>query len=110
MQKIPRLSAISDHLLRQSIQIVAVYIAVGELTAFTEEQILSQWKMLIADTTLAQAKLFIRIIPAEQQCMVCFLKYHPSNKETSCPQCGSVGAKIIAGEEFYLESIKEENE
>jgi Zn finger protein HypA/HybF involved in hydrogenase expression len=48
--------------------------------------------------------------PAEQQCMVCFQKYHPLNKETSCPNCGSVGAKIIAGEEFYLESVEAENE
>ncbi|MBI5961939.1 MAG: hydrogenase maturation nickel metallochaperone HypA [Chloroflexi bacterium] len=110
MPKIPRLSAIIDHLLRQTKHPASVHIAVGELTSFTEEQIRSQWSTLINDTALAQTSLFIRMIPAEQQCMVCFQKYHPSNKETSCPRCGSVGAKIIAGEEFYLDSIKEENE
>jgi Zn finger protein HypA/HybF involved in hydrogenase expression len=39
--------------------------------------------------------------------MACFEKYHPVLVEISCPRCGSVGAKIIAGEEFYLESIEE---
>ena len=110
MPKIPRLSSIIDHLLRQSKLVSSVHIAVGELTSYNEEQIQAQWSTLVRDTTLAQVTLLIRTIPAEQQCMVCFEKYHPLNKETSCPHCGSVGAKIIAGEEFYLESIKEENE
>ena len=110
MPKIPRLSAIIDHLLRQPKRVVAVHIAVGELTSYNEEQIQAQWSMLVRDTALARVTLLIRTIRAEQQCMVCFEKYHPLNKETSCPHCGSVGAKIIAGEEFYLESIKEENE
>jgi Zn finger protein HypA/HybF involved in hydrogenase expression len=103
MQNIPRLSSIVDHLLQQLNPANSVYIAVGELTPYTEEQLHAQWSMLVADTILAQAALVIRLVPAEQQCMVCFQKYHPLNKETSCPQCGSVGAKIIAGEEFYLD-------
>jgi Zn finger protein HypA/HybF involved in hydrogenase expression len=37
--------------------------------------------------------------------MTCFHKYHPTDQELVCPQCGGVGAKIIAGEEFALESI-----
>ena len=110
MPKIPRLSFIIDHLLRQPKRFALVHIAVGELTSYNEEQIHAQWSTLVRDTTLAQSTLLIRTVRAEQQCMVCFEKYHPLNKETSCPRCGSVGAKIIAGEEFYLESIKEENE
>lgn len=66
--------------------------------------------MLTKDTTLSRTTLTIHRVPAEQQCMACFEKYQPLNKETSCPHCGSFGARIIAGEEFYLESLKEENE
>ena len=110
MQQIPRLSSIIEHLLRQPMHVALVHIAVGELTSYSEEQIRAQWSMLVKKTLLENAALNIRMIPAEQQCMVCFQKYHPQNKETSCPICGSVGAKIISGEEFYLESIKEQNE
>jgi Zn finger protein HypA/HybF involved in hydrogenase expression len=110
MQKIPRLSTIVNQLLQKTSHIESAHIAVGELINFDEEVILSQWSDLTKDTNLSQTELTIHRITAQQQCMVCFEKYHPINKETSCPHCGSVGAKIIAGEEFYLESIKEENE
>lgn len=106
MQKNPRLSFIIDHLLRQPKRCTAIHLVVGELIPFSDEQIHAQWSY----TTLAQVMLTIRRAPAQQQCMVCFEKYQPTRAEVSCPQCGSAGAKIITGEEFYLESIEEANE
>jgi Zn finger protein HypA/HybF involved in hydrogenase expression len=106
MQEIQCLTSIIDNLLRQSTHAASVSIAVGELIIFNEEEIHAQWSQLVSDTPLAQSRLTIRRILAEQQCMVCFEKYRPLDKETSCPQCGSVGAKILAGEECYLESIE----
>jgi Zn finger protein HypA/HybF involved in hydrogenase expression len=110
MQKIPRLLVIIDQLLQQPTQPGSVNIAVGELTQFTDEEIRRQWSVLVYNSPLQKAALSIHRIRAEQQCMVCFQRYHPLNQETSCPHCGSVGAKIIKGEEFYLVSTKEENE
>ena len=106
MQKNPRLSAIIDQLLQRPTPPVSVHVVVGELIPFSDGQIFAQWK----DSPLMHVELTIRRILAEQQCMVCFQKYHPLNQETACPHCKSVGAKIIAGEEFYLESTKEQNE
>jgi Zn finger protein HypA/HybF involved in hydrogenase expression len=110
MQKIPRLFTIIDQLLQKPTQPVSVNIAVGELIQFTDEEIRTHWWMQAANSPLANTALNIRRIRAEQQCMVCFQKYHPLNQGTACPHCKSVGAKIIAGEEFFLESIKEQNE
>jgi Zn finger protein HypA/HybF involved in hydrogenase expression len=84
-----------------------IQIALGELFPLAEEQLRLQWDELVKDSPLASTKLYIRIIPAEQQCMVCFQKYHPQNKETACPHCKSMGAKILSGEEFYVETNKE---
>ena len=81
-----------------------IHIALGELFPLTEEQLRIQWKELVKDTLLSESILHVRMIPAEQQCMVCFEKYHPANKETACPTCMSTGAKILAGEEFYVET------
>ena len=103
MPKNPRLSAIIEHLLQRSTYLLSVHIAVGESILWSNEQIYAQW----AESPLAQIPLTIRRVPTEQQCMACFEKYHPMRAEVSCPRCGSVGAKIIAGEEFYLESIEE---
>lgn len=100
----PRLISIVQSLLQQPPRKDSIQIAVGELTEFNEEQLCAQWNELVAQTPFAQIKLNIHIVCAEQQCMVCFLKYHPEQKETACPQCGSVGAKILAGDEFHLVS------
>jgi Zn finger protein HypA/HybF involved in hydrogenase expression len=67
-------------------------------TSFVSNGICLPLKPLLEKTNLS-----IQIVRAEQQCMVCFLVYHPNEKETACPQCKSVGAKIIKGEEFYFE-------
>ena len=103
MNENSRLSAIIDQLLQMPTQILSVHIAVGELVAFGDEQINRQWR----ESPLGQAALKIRRAPAIQQCMTCFEKYHPTQKEVACPHCGGRGAKVISGEEFFLESIEE---
>lgn len=80
----------------------SIQLAIGELI-YDEKEFNKQWQELVSQTPLQNTKINIRIIPAEQQCMVCFLVYHPTKKETACPQCRSVGAKIISGEECYLD-------
>jgi hydrogenase nickel incorporation protein HypA/HybF len=99
----PRLQSIFDQLANHN----SIQIVMGELFPLTEEQLQLQWNALVEKSPFANTKLNIRIVPALQQCMACFEKYHPMNKETVCPYCGSVGAKILSGEEFYLESIPE---
>jgi Zn finger protein HypA/HybF involved in hydrogenase expression len=44
-------------------------------------------------------------VPAELQCQDCFEKYRPTDRELACPKCNGVNTRIIAGEEFALESI-----
>jgi Zn finger protein HypA/HybF involved in hydrogenase expression len=84
-----------------------IRIALGELFPLSEEELRMQWNELVKGTALSESTLHIRMIPAEQQCMVCFEKYHPLNQETACPHCMSAGAKILAGEEFYVETNRE---
>ena len=86
-------------------RITDLHIVMGELATMVDDSIQFYWDM-IAEGTIAQgAKLHFRRVPAELQCMACFTKYNPKEMELVCPNCGSVGAKIIAGEEFSLEAI-----
>ncbi len=86
-------------------RITDVHIVMGELSTMLDDSVQFYWDM-IAEGTIAQgATLHFRRIPAELQCMACFTKYNPKEKELVCPNCGGVGAKIIAGEEFSLEAI-----
>ena len=86
-------------------RITDLHIVMGELASMVDDSIQFYWEIIAKDTIAQHATLHFRRVPAELQCMACFEKYHPNGRELVCPQCGGVGAKIIAGEEFSLEAI-----
>ena len=81
-------------------------IALGEISELNQDFIQKHWSELSQGTPAERARLHFRSIKAEVQCMACFQKYHTVDGRIHCPYCGSYGAKILAGEEFYLESIE----
>jgi len=87
-----------------------IQIAFGEISELDRNIILQQWSALSNDTSLEHAQLRFRLITAEAQCMACFKKYHPVDRTIHCPHCGSFGAKILSGEEFYVEHIEMDSE
>ena len=91
-------------------RIKSLQLALGELSELEPPSIQKHWDELSRGTSAEQAQLQFRSIQGEVQCMACFAKYHPRDGEIHCPQCGSYGAKILAGEEFYLESIELDDE
>lgn len=95
-----------DHAEKAKAQrITDLHIVMGELSSMVDDSIQFYWELIARDTIAEKAALHFCRVPAELQCMTCFHKYHPTDQELVCPQCGGVGAKIIAGEEFALESI-----
>lgn len=86
-------------------RITGIHIVMGELSTMVDDSIQFYWDMIAAGTIAQGAQLHFRRVPAELQCMTCFTKYRPKEMELLCPNCGSVGAKIIAGEECSLEAI-----
>lgn len=86
-------------------RITDLHIVMGDLATMVDDSIQFYWDIIAKDTIAEGATLHFRRVPAELQCMTCFEKYRPSPDELICPKCGGVGAKIIAGEEFALESI-----
>jgi hydrogenase nickel incorporation protein HypA/HybF len=87
-----------------------IHVALGEISELDPASLQTHWTELSTGTPAEHARLHFRLIPAEVQCMACFQKYYPADKKISCPYCGSVGAKILTGEECYLESIETEHE
>jgi hydrogenase nickel incorporation protein HypA/HybF len=82
-----------------------LHILIGDLASMVDESIQFYWDLIAKETIAEGATLHFRRIPAELQCNTCSAKYHPTDKELVCPKCGGAGAKIIAGEEFALDSI-----
>jgi hydrogenase nickel incorporation protein HypA/HybF len=86
-------------------RITDVRLAVGDISGFADDSVQFYWDEISKGTKAEQSKLHFRHIPPELQCMACFTLYSPKDDEIICPVCGSSGAKILAGEEFYLESL-----
>ncbi|HEX9331257.1 MAG TPA: hydrogenase maturation nickel metallochaperone HypA [Anaerolineales bacterium] len=87
-------------------RIKSLQLAIGEISELDQNLIQFHWDEISRGTLAEQGQLRFRLINAEVQCMACFMKYHPLNGKIHCPHCGSYGAKILSGEEFYLESIE----
>jgi hydrogenase nickel incorporation protein HypA/HybF len=86
-------------------RITDVYIAVGEISSYQDDSVQFYWDEISKDTIASGARLHFRHVPAELQCMNCSTKYRPEEGEVVCPNCGSAGARIWSGEEFYLEAL-----
>jgi len=106
--------AVTESLLKISLEhaekanaqrVTDLYIVIGDLASMVDDSIQFYWDIIARGTIAEQATLHFRRVPAELQCNACATKYQPSDKELICPNCHGIGAKIIAGEEFFLESI-----
>jgi hydrogenase nickel incorporation protein HypA/HybF len=87
-------------------RIKSLQLVIGEISELDGHSIQRHWDEISRGTDAEQAQLHFRFIKAEVQCMACFMKYHPVDGQIHCPYCGSYGAKVLSGEEFYLESVE----
>jgi hydrogenase nickel incorporation protein HypA/HybF len=90
--------------------IKSLQLALGEIAEFDPHSLQNHWNDLSKGTPAERAQLHFRSIKAEVQCMACFQTYHPLDGKIHCPYCGSYGAKVLSGEEFFLESIEWDDE
>ena len=86
-------------------QIEDIHIVMGELSTNVDDSIQFYWSMIAKGTMAEKARLHFRRVPAQMHCVSCNHIYHPEDGELACPECGNAGARILAGEEFYVESI-----
>ena len=91
-------------------RVTNIHLAIGEIAELDQNVIETHWAELGKGTLLEHAQIHFRSIIAEVQCMACFKKYRPEKGIIHCPICGSFGAKILSGEEFYFESIETDDE
>ena len=110
MHELPASKSILEIILRHAEQahakrVTDVYIVIGKLATLMDDSIQFYWDIIAEGTPAQGARLHFKRIPAQLQCMVCSEKYSPTEEEIRCPNCGSVGVKVIAGEEFFVEAI-----
>jgi hydrogenase nickel incorporation protein HypA/HybF len=80
-------------------------IVIGDLASMVDDSIQFYWEIIAKGSIAETAKLNFRRVPAKLECQACSEKYRPTERELACPKCHSVNTRIVAGEEFALESI-----
>ncbi len=86
-------------------RVIGLNLVIGELATMVDDSIQFYWEIIAKDTIAEKATLRFRRVRAELECLSCSEIYRPADGELACPKCGSLQVKIIAGEEFLLESI-----
>ncbi len=87
--------------------ITDLFLVVGELSTIVDESVQFYWDIVSEGTEAAGATLHFRRVPARLACRACGHTYSP-RQDLPCPACGGLDVAVLAGEEFYLETIEVE--
>lgn len=87
-------------------RIAALNITIGELSSIIDDSVQFYWEIISKGTLAEDSTLNFKRIPTTLLCLDCNHQYSPENNEFSCPVCNSSRIKIVAGREFFLESIE----
>ncbi len=91
-------------------RITDLYLVIGQLSSIIDDSVQFYWNIVSENTIAAGSQLHFRRIPAEALCLKCDTRYLLNEREFACPKCDSEQVRIVAGEEFYLESMDVESE
>jgi len=114
MHELPVTESILEISLRHARQaearrITDLYLVIGQLASIVDDSVQFYWDIISKDTLAEGAKLHFRRLETEMRCLDCNLNYKPAAFDMACPSCGGSNIKVVAGEEFFLESIDVEN-
>jgi len=98
---------VNDHAGRNDAKSVTdVYLVIGELSSFIDDSIQFYFNMLSPDTVADGATLHFDRIKTRFRCRNCGTEFEPEERDWTCPECQALGGDVIAGKEFFVESIK----
>lgn len=109
--------AITEEILRIAVEhaesahaqrITDINVVIGGLSSVVDDSVQFYFDFSSPGTIAEGAKLHFRRVPARLRCRQCGQTFEPDGMDWSCPQCQSLGGDVIAGKEFFLESIEVE--
>ncbi len=89
-----------------AVHVTRINLVIGDLTSFIDDSIQFYFALLSPGTPAEGAELHFRRIKTRFRCRKCAQAFEPEDRDWTCPACGALGGDIIAGKEFYVESIE----
>ena len=86
-------------------KVTDIYLIIGQLSSIIDDSVQFYWDIIAKGTPAEEARLHFNRIPAKFLCLDCGHTYAHAGDTLACPQCRGTRVKIIAGDEFHLESI-----
>lgn len=90
-------------------RVSAVHLVIGQLSSMIDDSVQFYWDIITQGTKAHGSRLVFKRIPAVLECAACRAQYPIASRlDFTCPACGGITVRVIAGEEFYVESIEVE--
>ncbi|HEY9077317.1 MAG TPA: hydrogenase maturation nickel metallochaperone HypA [Anaerolineaceae bacterium] len=90
----------------EATRVTDIHLVIGRLSSIIDDSVQFYWDIISKDTLCAQSRLHFRRVPARILCLNCSEEYDINTELTPCPKCASYKIKVIAGDDFWLESIE----
>jgi len=87
-------------------QITTIALVIGEFAGIVDDSVQFYFDFISQDTLAQNATLSFCRIAARFRCRVCGTEFAPQDQDWGCPSCGAAAGEVIAGREFYIESIE----
>ncbi len=84
----------------------AVNLVIGELSGLVDDSIQFYFDFMTKGTIVEGAKLNFKRVPAKMKCRACGEEFITAPDEWVCPKCEKWQAEVVAGKEFYIDSIE----
>ena len=87
-------------------RVTRINLVIGELASFIDDSIQFYFELLSPGTLAEGALLYFQRIKTRFRCRQCGHEFEPESRNWTCPACSALGGDVIAGKEFYVESIE----
>ncbi len=87
-------------------RITRINLLLGEMSGIVDDSVQFYFDFVSKGTAAEGAILSFERVAACFRCRACQTTFSPGDREWTCPQCGELSLEIVAGREFYVDSIE----
>jgi hydrogenase nickel incorporation protein HypA/HybF len=87
-------------------RVTDLYLVIGALSSIVDDSVQFYCEILTEKSLCAGSTLHFQRVPSRLLCLDCANEYTLEAGLEPCPACGSAKVKVIAGDQFYLDSIE----
>jgi hydrogenase nickel incorporation protein HypA/HybF len=85
-----------------------IHITIGALSSVVDDSVQFYFDFLSPGTLAEGAQLHFHRVHTRLRCRVCGQEFEPEGTDWHCPSCQALGGDVIAGQEFFIDSIEVE--